>query len=502
MRVARLMRLIVGLSVGCALALGIGLAGASPAVAKERAATTTKAKAEMSAAAKKKAKARAKAKAKAKAKARAKAQAAARARWKRATAAGPRAAKTAEIAAKARAKLAKASTKAVRDRARVTTAMRSRAAAKARVAAAVKARKPTKIAAAKAAVKKATRSAKRAKARAKRSAAKVAKRYAAYRAKAAVAARARVAAGPAMGWAARNRAIFNNPRGPKKSERAIIRELATAIDATPVSGEIWMAQYLFDSRTLTKKLIAAHRRGAYVRILIDSRERSREIRRLRSALGKNKRARSYVAICRHSCMAGKRSNQHAKFYLFSVAGKARHVSMISSANPWGQNVRNSWNNHHTIVGDAKIFSSLRQYFVDMQADRHDVNYFRLTGSGKYTIYLYPRQARRPEDIVVLHALNQVSCKKTERGYGSSSRKTMIRVANWGWSGARLDVAKRLWRLHDKGCKVQVMINRGRIARNVLHVLLTPSRRYGGCRCTTRGMTRTTTTSPGCTSTTR
>ena len=476
MCVARLMRLIVGVSVGCALALGIGLAGASPAVAKERAATTTTAKAKMSAAAKKKAKA--KAKAKARAKAQAKAQAAARARWKRATAAGPRAAKTAKIAAKARAKAVKASTKAVRDRAKVTTAMRSRAAAKARVAAAVKARKPTRIAAAKAAVKKATRSAKRAKARAKRSAAKAAKRNAAYRAKAAVAARARGAAGPAMGWAARNRAIFNNPRGSKKSERAIIRELATAIDATPVSGEIWMAQYLFDSRTLTRKLIAAHRRGAYVRILIDRGERSREIRRLRKVLGKNKRARSYVAACRHSCMAGKRSNQHAKFFLFSVAGKARHVSMISSANPWGQNVRNSWNNHHTIVGDAKIFGSLRRYFVDMQADRHDVNYFRFTGSGKYTIYLYPRQARRPEDIVVLHALNQVSCRKTKRGYGTSSRKTMIRVANWGWSGARLDVAKRLWRLHDKGCKVQVMINRGRIARNVLHVLLRPSWRYG------------------------
>ena len=55
---------------------------------------------------------------------------------------------------------------------------------------------------------------------------------------------------------------------------------------------------------------------------------------------------------------------------------------------------------------------------------------------------------------------------------------MIRVANWGWTGARIDVAKRLWTLHNHGCRVQVMINRGRIAKPVLRVLLTPSRKYG------------------------
>jgi hypothetical protein len=152
--------------------------------------------------------------------------------------------------------------------------------------------------------------------------------------------------------------------------------------------------------------------------------------------------------------------------------------MISSANPWDQNVRHSWNNHHTIVGDAKIYGSLRKYFIDMLADRNNLNYFRVTGSGKYTIYLYPRKARRPEDIVVLHALNKVSCGKTKKGYGTKKRKTMIRVANWGWSAARLDVAKQLWRLHNRGCRVQVMINKGTISPSVLRVLLKPSRRYG------------------------
>ena len=482
MRAARLTRVLVGLSVGCALALGIGLDGASPAVAKERGATTTTAKAKMSAAAKKKAaalakaKAQATAKAKAKAAARARAKAAAQAKWNRATSAGPLAVKTARIAAAARAKAVKASSKAARDQAKVISAMRSRKAAKAKLAVAVKKRQ--RVWSAKEAVKKATRKAKKAKARARKSAAKAAKVNAAYGAKATAAARARAAAGPAYGWAPSNKTVFNNPKGSRYSEHAIISQLATAIDATPVSGEIWMAQFLLDIPALTTKLIAAHRRGAYVRILIDNGEKGREIRRLRKVLGTNKKARSFVATCRHGCMSSKPSNQHAKFFLFSVAGKGRLVSMISSANPYGENVYNSWNNHHTIVGDAKIYSSLRTYFIDMMADRNNANYFRVTGSGKYTIYMYPRKARRPKDIVVLRALKQVSCKKTKKGYGTKARRTMVRVANWGWTGARLDVARRLWTLHNHGCKVQVMINRGRIQKDVLQVLLRPSPKYG------------------------
>ena len=495
MRVARLTKLIVGLSVGCALALGVGLAGASPALAKDRGATTTTAKAKMSAAAKKKAKAiatakaQANAKARAKAVARAKAKAAAVARWKRATGAAPLAAKTARIAAAARVKTVKAYTKASRDRAKALTAARSARAAKARSS--------------QAAAKKATRSLKKARARARKSAAKAAKVNAAYRAKALIAARAQAAAGPASGWAPRNRTVFNDPMGSTISERAIIQELATAIDATPVGAEIYMAQYLFDIPVLTAKLIAAHRRGVYVRILIDAGEHSREIRQLRKVLGTNKKARSFVAKCRYGCMAGKPSKQHAKFYLFSVAGaRGRAVSMISSANPYVENVYNSWNNHHTIVGDVTIYRSLRTYFIDMLADRTNRNYFRVTGSGKYRLYLYPRKARRPEDIVVLRALNQVSCQKTKKGYGTKSRKTMVRVANWGWTGARIDVAKRLWRLHDKGCKVQVMINSGRIAPNVLSTCSNRAGSTGGCRSTTAGTTRTATMSRVCTCTTR
>jgi hypothetical protein len=176
-------------------------------------------------------------------------------------------------------------------------------------------------------------------------------------------------------------------------------------------------------------------------------------------------------------MSNRTSVIHSKFYLFSVAGKRRNVSMISSANPYTGNTYKSWNNTHTIVGDTTIYDSLVTYFTDMLADKRDLNYFRVTKSGKYTMYLYPRKAVRPQDIVLLNVLNNTSCKTTGKGYGTKGR-TLIRVANWGWSTTRLDIADRLWKLHDSGCKVQVMINKGRISRGVLKVLLKRSKKYG------------------------
>jgi phosphatidylserine/phosphatidylglycerophosphate/cardiolipin synthase-like enzyme len=238
--------------------------------------------------------------------------------------------------------------------------------------------------------------------------------------------------------------------------------------------------YLFDIGSVSKKLVAAHRRGVSVQLLIDDGESNKFIRRVRKALGTNKTKRSFVATCDRGCMANGPSVIHAKFYLFSVAGKGRHVSMVSSANPYTGNTFKSWNNNHMIVGDKVVYNSLSKYFTDMLPDKKNLNYYRVTVSGKYALYLYPQKIRRPEDVVLLNVLNRTTCRVTGKGYGSEGR-TLVRVANWGWTGARIDVAKRLWKLHDSGCKVQVMVNKGRISRSVLKVLLKKSKNYGQMR---------------------
>ncbi|GAA3697983.1 hypothetical protein GCM10022204_12760 [Microlunatus aurantiacus] len=283
------------------------------------------------------------------------------------------------------------------------------------------------------------------------------------------------AAGPNATWAPSDYMTFNNLKGSKADRYRIISDFNKAIKSVPAGGQIRMAMYLFDVRSVADNLIAADKRGVSVQIVIDGEETNKQIRKVKRALGKNKRSRSFVATCDHSCMSKAASVIHAKYYLFSVAGQRKYVSMISSANPYTGNTSLSWNNNHVIVADRVIYDSLNRYFLDMIKDKSNRKYFRTTTSGKYKIFLYPQTPKKTNDVVWMNALNQVTCK-TGKGYGTADGRTLIRVANWGWSSPRIDVAKRLVQLQAQGCNVQVMVNRGRITKPVLKTLLTRTKR--------------------------
>jgi phosphatidylserine/phosphatidylglycerophosphate/cardiolipin synthase-like enzyme len=111
----------------------------------------------------------------------------------------------------------------------------------------------------------------------------------------------------------------------------------------------------------------------------------------------------------------------------------------------------------------------------MLPDRDNRNYIRTTASGKFKLYYFPRTARPgTKQVVLLDVLNHVRCTGVARGYGSNGR-TVVRVAQWGWSSARLDIARRLWTLHDQGCNVQIIGNGFKTGDRVLQTLLKPSR---------------------------
>lgn len=272
--------------------------------------------------------------------------------------------------------------------------------------------------------------------------------------------------------------VFNNPKGSRAEQRRIVTHVEQVVDHAPKGSTIRMAQYLFDLDSSTDKLIAAHKRGVNVHLIIDDYPLSPQTLRVRKALGTNKSARSYVARCTNSCMSSKPSVMHAKFFLFSQSGSSRYVSMISAANLYTGNTYTSWNNLHTVVGDTKLYASLSRYFDDMLPDRDQPNYYRTTTSGAHKAYFYPRTAvSGTADVPLLDVLNHVRCTGVAPGYGSNG-KTVIRIAQWGWSAARLDVARRLWTLHDQGCVVQVLQNNFKTGPKVMQTLLKPSRKHG------------------------
>jgi len=275
-----------------------------------------------------------------------------------------------------------------------------------------------------------------------------------------------------------NKTIFNNPKGSKAQELKIITELDRTIDATPRGATIKMAQYLFDIDSTANKLVAAHRRGVNVQILIDRGNNTKQSDKVKKAIGTNKKAKSFVTTCRKSCMSSTSSVMHSKLYLFSQAGRSRLVSIVASANPYTGNTFKSWNNSHTIVGDKRIYDSLNRYFVDLTRDKDNLNYYRTTASGKYKLYYFPRKAvKNKVTVVPLDVMNHVTCSDPGKGYGKDG-KTEIKVAMWGWSAARLDVARQLWALHNRGCKVTVILNSGRTNPKVISTLVKRSSKRG------------------------
>lgn len=271
--------------------------------------------------------------------------------------------------------------------------------------------------------------------------------------------------------------IFNDPTGSKERQYALIAQLNRGINAAPRGSTITMAQYMYDMSSTTEALLRADARGVRVQVLVDGRAGSSALTKLRKGIGTDRSMRSFVATCQQSCMSTVESVMHAKFFLFSSTGTQRHTSMITSANPHKINTEDSWNNLHTIAGDAAIYNSLRRYFIDMLADKTNPRYYRSTSSGNHKLYLFPREVRRSTDIVQLDVLDNVSCTKVSQGYGHQGR-THIRVAVLTWTGARANLARQLWKLHDQGCQVEVITNKRRVGPTILPILLQHSERNG------------------------
>jgi len=281
--------------------------------------------------------------------------------------------------------------------------------------------------------------------------------------------------------------VFNNAAGNKTAERRAQAVLDKTISAVPGCNTargctkrqtITMAMYLFSQKSTADRLIAAHKRGVNVHFLIDNGAEGAQLARLRKAFGTSKARRSYVVKCnRGGCMSDyPYATIHVKYYLFSQVGAAKNVSIISSANPHRVNIYNSFNNSHTIVEGSNpvIYNRLMQYFSDMTLNRQNHSYGngKNATNGPFTVYIYPQ--RTSKNVQYLDVLNTVKCRTTL----GSNRRTVIRMNMWGFTNPRMDVAKRLWSLHNQGCKVDVTLNRGRASRTIMRQLLVKSSRYG------------------------
>src|SRR3569833_800538 len=166
--------------------------------------------------------------------------------------------------------------------------------------------------------------------------------------------------------------VFNNPESDTAEQYAIMQRIEDDVDSAPAGSVIRMAFYSINLEGFADRLIAAHRRGVYVQVLMDQHSKNSTWTRLVTALGgkvSTASASSFAALCYGGCVAHHYADGapaawlHTKLYLFSGGGK-RTVT-ISSANPTDAQAEVAWNNSYTVVADDGLYNAYVKTFTDM-----------------------------------------------------------------------------------------------------------------------------------------
>jgi phosphatidylserine/phosphatidylglycerophosphate/cardiolipin synthase-like enzyme len=239
-------------------------------------------------------------------------------------------------------------------------------------------------------------------------------------------------------------AAFNSPTGSRSQQTVLMDQIITAVNNVPSGSIIRVVAYSFDYQPVADALIAAKKRGAQVRLLIDSHTETDQIRQLRSAFGTGTSDGTYLRTCKYSCMANQPSFIHSKLYLFSRTGGAKYVSMNSSANLAETGASRSWNNTYTTVGDKTIYDANVDNFNDMLPDKTNTDYYHTLESGNLKEYFFPRAGSTKTSDTLYNILNDVGCP------GS------IKLTTYFWTSARLYLADKLAALKKAGCSVEVI----------------------------------------------
>lgn len=258
------------------------------------------------------------------------------------------------------------------------------------------------------------------------------------------------------GWEPRTGGFFNTPRAESHGDRVRIEnQIYDAIQHARPKSKIRISIYSLDRMRMADALIRAHRRKVSVQVLLNDHQVTRAMRKLRGVIGKKRKKRSFLYVCKHSCRStgGK---LHTKFYLFSHTGRARNVVMTGSHNLTGNAIHNQWNDLFVTSGKRVLFGELFEVFQQMRADTDTFHPFRYRAIGRsFETRVMPFPKPTVDRDPVMDILNQVQCKRVA-GDGHPGR-TRLRVSMHAWNGDRgVYLAEKMRRLYGAGCDVKLM----------------------------------------------
>ncbi|HET6939159.1 MAG TPA: phospholipase D-like domain-containing protein [Nocardioides sp.] len=266
-------------------------------------------------------------------------------------------------------------------------------------------------------------------------------------------------------WKAYQGAFFNNPHVNAdrfKIERRIIETLRHV----PKGETVRIAAYSFDRVPMANALIAAHKRGVKIQMLLNDHQDTHAMKMVRAALGTNRYAKNFIYKCKQGCrtFADQYRNLHSKFYMFTRAGKSKDVMVVGSHNMTRNAIYHQWNDAYFMSGDKPLFDQFTGVFKDMKKDYNTKQPpIRFCGTpkgaacddsvDKYTTWIFPKTSTSKSDVV-LDMLRKIQCL-TPDGSGGYTR-THLALSMHTMRGARGDyLASAIRQKWAEGCDFRV-----------------------------------------------
>lgn len=240
--------------------------------------------------------------------------------------------------------------------------------------------------------------------------------------------------------------VFGSPWSREDGKRhAVAISALNLIDEVPKGATLLVSAFNITYPDVTEALIAAHRRGVEVHIVINHEATaSAGFKRLRSLLGSDPERRSSIVV------RGGDIRMHSKFILASTSGDRDHVVWMSSGNLTKASGRQQANEALTITGDADLYDFFAEQFALLAegvTDPHRLARSITTATAHVQTFPLPEGGRENDPYAAM--LDDITCV-TDTG------RTVLRLGQLYLTDQRLWVVEKLRELKASGCDVRVV----------------------------------------------
>ncbi|MBA2464574.1 MAG: hypothetical protein H0V42_06320 [Nocardioidaceae bacterium] len=250
---------------------------------------------------------------------------------------------------------------------------------------------------------------------------------------------------------------FNDPTGPLREQFALVERLDDTIRSARPGSTVRLAAYSFAMPSTARALLFAHENGVHVQVVVDGHSsRWAAVESLRTGLGTDTTAGSFVRACRLSCRGG-RGNQHAKFLTVSSSSRGDDLVMLGSMNLTDYSAQRQWNDLYWVT-DPAVHQQFVETFTLMAQDRPQQGLALPETRSGFETEVSPTSDRVGDPLE--QRLRQVRCRGAAPGTGADGR-TVIRIAMHAWNGSRgIALARQVAELGRAGCDIAILYGKG------------------------------------------